>query len=418
MPAVRSWPMRPHRGDDAGHAVVGIGDPALGVPDLHAAVLALAVHPLGLQRGVVGQRLIVDADEIEPGKEGVGAVAEQLVARVRGGAGAADEHLHAGLLAGLDDCLGHGRVDLAEARNVGAPAGNGDALPGLVPQFHGVDRPLRPAVARGDQPGPRAELRVVLRQPGAVVLGVQHPAVIVQPGARAAQRHRRGAVVDGKHRSHVVASGPLNELAVFRRLRLKVGRGGRREARAEPRALDAELLEEREDVLVHQVGPGAIEGVGGELHAARVGLDDAHQAGDELPALSLQIHDQRVAAEEFRNPRPHCQFLCALRGQIHAQRGIAPAGAQRQAHDVGAPHVARLRLRRPMDHLHPAARDDGRAAPVDEPEQRLRLLAAGERVDRRRVRSREAPTRPPRSSSRRERHRCPGPGRIRSCRCR
>jgi len=91
----------------AAMAILAVGHPAFRIPHPHRAILALAMNPFRNQRRLGGQGLIVNADEVEPFKERPvvfpGAVGEEFVAGIAGGAGAADEGGDAVALPRFDD---------------------------------------------------------------------------------------------------------------------------------------------------------------------------------------------------------------------------------------------------------------------------------------------------------------------------
>ena len=119
------------------------------------------MHPFGNQRRIRRQRLVMDAHKIEPFQELVRSIGKKLVAGIRGRTGTADQHLHAGLFARRLHSLGHMLVHVTVTRNVRAPPGDGDRLPGLIPQFHRIQIAFRPPVTRSDPLYPLLKIVVV-----------------------------------------------------------------------------------------------------------------------------------------------------------------------------------------------------------------------------------------------------------------
>ncbi len=148
-------------GHDGRHAIVGVRDPALRVPDFHAAIRPLAIDPLAKKRRR-GDALVMNRADVEPLQERVLAVGEKLVERVGRGIATCEQNLRAAR-AGFLDALGHRGVKLAKARFVGAPAGDGNAVPRFIPQLDRGEVAVRPAVLAADRGDEFLEVGIVRR---------------------------------------------------------------------------------------------------------------------------------------------------------------------------------------------------------------------------------------------------------------
>ena len=190
-----------------------------------------------------------------------------------GGAGAADQRLDAVGFAGRDDTFGHVGVNLTIARNGPAPQPEmGGAIPRLVPELHGVEVALRPAVEGVHLRHPFLEVVVVGWQPGAIVFGLQHLTI---RGSTTGAGRPRGCMVVVLPAASVIMivrscffahsmyfAGAAHVLVVL-------GVAGGEVLLAEPDALDAEPLEEYVDALAHGAGVDEVQGEGGKLDAGR-----------------------------------------------------------------------------------------------------------------------------------------------------
>ncbi len=367
---------RPHRGNDRRHAVFGVGDPAFGVPDSDRPVLALAVHPPGLDGRIGRQRLIVNAHEVEDRQERVCAVAEELVAGVRRGACAADQHLHAGLFAGLEHGLGHVQVDFAEAEAIGPPAGDRDAFPGFVPEFDGVDRPFRPTVLDQHFLEILFELLIERGEPRQVFLRtVDHGAVVAEPGAATAQRlllARRAAASHGQHQRHVILHGPIDVRFPDRAIPA-LGAG----------PFDPQPLEESKDLDAHFMRPRQIEGVGRKLDPPRISRRHSDARRRKRLSPTAQVQHQPVGPECGGDCRRHPHQARTFGGQVHRNRGIRQVG---DLENPRVPNVAGPPTSAVVDHMDFCG-PPNRVAAVLDAEGERRLIAGPKHVGRHAARS-------------------------------
>ena len=357
-------------GHHGGEAVVRVGRPALGVPYLHPPVFVLAVDPLAV-RGRRVHALVMDRADVQPLEEVRPAVGEELVPRVGGGVAAADEDLDARVLPGPLDAPGHPRVQRAVADHVRPPAGDAQALPRLVPQREGRDRPLRPAVPARHRRHPVLEVVVLLRQPGEVLLAAEEHGLVVQVWPTPAERLRAMTRADHEQDGDLVGLEVLELLVQLDRppvVVLLVG-GDVRPAHAD--GLNAQAAED----VVRQV----VERHLGVLDAVRLGLERPHAARREPPPELAQVHHKRVRALALGDSRRHRHVGEAPCLDVRADGDGLHVG---DLVHVRLPDVARDALRAVGDHVDLAGRLDWPILVIDDLERERRLLARPKDVAR------------------------------------
>ena len=237
-----------------------------------------------------------NAHEIQPGQEGIPAIAKQLVPGVGGGAGAPNEHLYARFTARLDHRLGHDRVKLAETGNVGAPAADGYAFPRFVPQLDRVDRALGPAVLADHVLQVTLELGVERRQPGEIFLDPFDAGVVrFQPGTAPPEGLPLAGGVAAAHREHqgqVVGHGPID---------VRVGDGFI--AALGAGALNPQALEHVKNLRRHLMRPAQVHRVGRQPFAARLRRRHPHAGAAKGAAPIPQLEHHRITAKRVADLR-------------------------------------------------------------------------------------------------------------------
>ena len=368
-----------HRSDDACHAVFGVGDPAFGVPHAHAAIGAFALLPLPHQRRCRRHFLIVNRNEIEPRQKLFVAVGEQLVPCICAGTRAADEDVRA---AGsrFHDALCHALIKLTIARQIGAPAGNRNAFPRLVPQFHGVDGAARPAVFTDHLCHPFLKVVIVFGQPRGVEFGVLHHAVGIEPRTPATERLRlvvNRPAADGQHHRDVVVGGPFEMLLQFVERILKIAVVARRVADAHARPAHAETPESLRHRLAHFERPRQIERVSRLEHFAGVRFRHAHQRRAKSATGVAEIENRGIAAEFVRQNRRGVERRAAFGRHFDFNRHAADNAFAR---DMRHPHVAGLDARVVGNRFERAFQTQRIGAGIVDDESQLGLFARPKRV--------------------------------------
>ena len=283
----------------------------------------------------------MDGTEIQIGQEFVGAVGQELVPGVRGGIAASHQHIDAGVLASTVDRLAHAPVEFAVAEHVGPPAGDGKALPGLVPEHEARDRSPGPAVLAGELVDESFVVVVLLGQPDEVLLAAFHDAVFGQMRPAASERFLGGTGPDLHDGGHVVLVHAREFLLQPRQeLRVLAGVGGL-VADAIADGLDAETTQNlRRHVLQRLLGI---------LHPFVRRFERAHAGCQHLPAMLAEVHHEGIAALGFRDWRRDGDVLPALAGQVHPNRHRSDVA---DPVELRHPHLAGSAPPSVVNHVH------------------------------------------------------------------
>ena len=230
----------------------------------------------------------MDGAEIEIGKKGILAVRKELVPGVGRGIAAADQHVDAGLFTGAQDRLAHEPMQFPVAEHVGAPAGDRQAFPGLVPQLDCGDRSARPAKLTHQAIDEILIILVALGQPNEIFLAADHDALVVQVRTSPAQWLLGGACANLGHHGDALGVIILEFLADFRPQLGTAPRIGGFVGDAPADGLHAQASENGRRHF--------FEGLPGILHPLQIRFECSHVTCQVAAAQEPQIENQGIAA--------------------------------------------------------------------------------------------------------------------------